>query len=101
MTSDSARSHEMQPHSAPSTSAQAHGVHPRVDGRNDTQQSCSHSARGGHRLLMIACCIPMLIVVGVLVVTGVTDAAAIAYALLCLGLMALMMMLALPGGHRH
>ncbi len=50
---------------------------------------------------MIACCIPMLIVVGVLVVTGVTDAAAIAYALLCLGLMALMMMLALPGGHRH
>lgn len=55
---------------------------------------------GGHGLMMIACCIPMLIIVGILVFTGVAGSGAILYAVLCTAMMALMMF-AMPGGHRH
>ncbi|NMR21576.1 hypothetical protein [Cellulomonas fimi] len=55
---------------------------------------------GRHRLMMIACCVPMLVIVGVLVATGVAGSAAIIYAIVCLGAMAVMM-LAMPGGRHH
>lgn len=58
------------------------------------------SAHSGHGLMMIACCIPMLVIVGILVVTGVAGSGLILYALLCTLMMALMMF-AMPGGHRH
>ena len=58
------------------------------------------SAHGGHGLMMIACCIPMLIIVGILVVTGVAGSGLILYAVLCTAMMALMMF-AMPGGPRH
>ncbi len=48
--------------------------------------------------MMIACCIPMLIVVAALVATGVAGTGAIIYAVVCLGMMWLMMR-AMPGGH--
>lgn len=54
---------------------------------------------GGHALMMLACCVPMLFVVVALVSTGVVGAGAIVYALLCVGMMAAMM-LVMPG-HRH
>lgn len=61
-----------------------------------------HEAKGhghGHGLMMIACCIPMLIVAGTLVATGAAGASAIVFALLCTAMMAAMMF-AMPG-HRH
>lgn len=59
-----------------------------------------HGGHGGHRLMMIACCIPMLLIVGVLVATGAAGTGVIVYAAVCLGMMALMMF-AMRGGHRH
>jgi hypothetical protein len=50
-------------------------------------------------LMMLACCVPMLVVVGVLVVTGVAGTGAIVYALICTGMMAAMMLF-MPG-HKH
>lgn len=46
---------------------------------------------GGHRWMMIACCIPMLLVVAALVITGVAGAGAIVFAGVCLLAMWLMM----------
>ena len=68
------------------------------DERHQAPQA--HGGHGGHGWMMVACCIPMLIIVGVLVATGVVGTGAIVYAVVCLGMMALMM-LAMPGGHHH
>lgn len=46
---------------------------------------------GGHSRLMIACCIPMLVIAIVLVATGVVGAGLIVSALLCTVMMAVMM----------
>ena len=62
---------------------------------SDSEHERSH---GGHRWMMIACCIPMLIVVAALVVSGAAGTGAIIYAVVCLGMMWLMMR-AMPGGH--
>lgn len=62
-----------------------------------TEQQTGHAR---HRLMMIACCIPMLLIVGLLLVTGVAGSAAVVFALVCIGLMGAMMFL-MPGGHRH
>ena len=53
---------------------------------------------GGHRWMMIACCIPMLVVVAALVATGIAGTGAIIYAVVCLAMMWLMMK-AMPGDH--
>lgn len=55
--------------------------------------------RWGHHLMMLACCIPMLLIVGALVVTGVAGTGAIVYALVCTAMMAAMMLF-MPG-HKH
>ena len=39
-------------------------------------------------MMMLACCIPMLLIVGALVVTGVAGTGAIVYALVCTAMMA-------------
>ncbi|MBC7596386.1 MAG: hypothetical protein H7288_21075 [Kineosporiaceae bacterium] len=57
------------------------------------------AGRGGHRLMMIACCVPMLIIVGVLVATGVAGSGFIIYAVACTAMMAMMMFM-MPGD-RH
>jgi hypothetical protein len=41
--------------------------------------------------MMIACCIPMLVIAGALVLTGVANGGAILFALACTAMMALMM----------
>jgi hypothetical protein len=56
-------------------------------------------SRWGHHLMMLACCVPMLLIVGVLVVTGVAGTGAIVYALVCTAMMAAMMLF-MPG-HKH
>lgn len=46
---------------------------------------------GGHGWMMVACCIPMLIIAGVLVVTDVVSVAFLIYAVACLAMMGVMM----------
>ena len=46
---------------------------------------------GGHSWLMIACCIPMLVIAVALVVTGVAPAGLVFAAIACTVMMALMM----------
>ena len=55
-------------------------------------------SHAGHRLLMLACCVPMLVIVGVLLATGAASGGAIGFALLCLAMMAAMMFI-MPSGH--
>ncbi|WP_300641935.1 hypothetical protein [Nocardioides sp.] len=58
----------------------------------------THGAHGGHGLMMIVCCIPMLAIAGLLFLTGVAGSGIIVTALLCTAMMAAMMF-AMPGGH--
>lgn len=51
---------------------------------------------GGHGWMMIACCIPMLVIAGILVVTGVASPAFLVIAVGCTLMMAFMM-----GGMSH
>ena len=48
--------------------------------------------------MMMVCCIPMLVIAGLLVLTGVAGSGIILTALLCTAMMAAMMF-AMPGGH--
>ena len=54
------------------------------DPREHPAEGTAQHGHSGHRLMMIACCIPMLVIVGVLVATGVAGSGAILYALICL-----------------
>jgi hypothetical protein len=60
----------------------------------------SHSGHGGHGLMMLVCCIPMILIAVALVATGVAGSGAIVGALLCTAMMAVMM-LTMPGSHGH
>jgi hypothetical protein len=59
----------------------------------DTQQTPQQDkgTGGGHRWMMIACCIPMLVIAIVLVATGVAGAGFIFVAIMCTAMMAMMM----------
>ncbi len=52
----------------------------------------------GHRWMMLACCVPMLVIVAVLLATGTAGSGAIIFAVACVGIMTAMM-LAMPRGH--
>ena len=56
----------------------------------EAPQQSSHS-HGGHGWMMIACCIPMLVIAVVLVATGVAGVGFIFAAAICTLMMALMM----------
>jgi len=56
------------------------------------------TGHGGQHWMMLACCIPMLLVAVALVVTGVVSAGAIVYALVCVAMMGVMMA---GMGHGH
>ena len=51
---------------------------------------------GGHRWMMLACCVPMLVIAVVLVATGVAGSGLLVGAVVCTVMMALMM-----GGMGH
>ena len=53
----------------------------------------------GHRLLMLACCVPMFLIVFALVASGTAGSGAILFAVLCTVMMGAMMFM-MPG-HRH
>jgi hypothetical protein len=56
----------------------------------DPEGRAAHS-HGGHGWMMIACCIPMLVIAIVLVATGVAGVGFIFVALMCTAMMAMMM----------
>lgn len=93
MERDPRRSPPQWPYSteAPATSETHHSGH---------DPDSEHGAHGGHGLMMIICCIPMLAIAGLLVLTGVAGSGIIISALLCTAMMAAMMF-AMPGGHGH
>lgn len=64
-----------------------------TSGTPDRPAGPAHQPHGGHghTWMMIACCIPMLLVAAVLVVTGVAGVGAPLAALACTVMMALMM----------
>ncbi|MBU4337240.1 MAG: hypothetical protein KJ548_11775 [Actinobacteria bacterium] len=47
---------------------------------------------------MLACCVPMLVVVAALLVSGTASVGTVAFAVVCVALMTLVM-LAMPRGH--
>jgi hypothetical protein len=57
----------------------------------DPAPGASRRSRGGHGWMMIACCIPMLVIAGILVATGVASPGFLAAAVGCTLIMALMM----------
>ena len=62
------------------------------DFRHDLDQPAKHSQSGrGHSWMMIACCIPMLVIAIVLVAAGVVSASFLFVALGCTAMMAFMM----------
>lgn len=66
----------------------------RHDHSSSTEPQPHDGMRGGnmgHRLLMIACCIPMLLIAGALVIAGAVSASFLLYAVACTAMMALMM----------
>ena len=56
----------------------------------------AQGGHGGHGLMMMLMCVPMLLIVGLLVATGVAGAGALVFAVLCMAMMFMM-----PGGHSH
>ena len=64
--------------------------HDPATGHPGSGQAGGHG-RGGHGWMMIACCIPMLAIAGVLVATGVVSPAFLVVAVGCTLMMALMM----------
>ena len=59
-------------------------------GVNDPMRDCQRH-KGGHGRMMIACCIPMLVIAGILVATGAASPSFLAVAVGCTLMMALMM----------
>ena len=59
----------------------------------------SHAGHGAHGLMMIACCIPMLVIAIVLVATGVIGSGFIFVAVMCTVMMAAMMSM-MSGGNQ-
>jgi hypothetical protein len=67
----------------------------------DTHQAPQQDKRDGHAghgWMMIACCIPMLVIAIVLVATGVAGVGFIFAAVMCTAMMAMMMRMMSSGG---
>ena len=59
-----------------------------------------HGSHAGHGWMMILCCIPMLVIAGVLVATGAVSASFLFAALACFAMM-VMMMRGMSGGGQN
>ncbi|WP_310527356.1 hypothetical protein [Nocardioides sp.] len=57
-------------------------------------------AHAGHRWMMLICCVPMIAIVLLLIVSGTAGSSALLWALGCVAMMAAMMFM-MPGGHSH
>lgn len=69
-----------------------HSGYPARDDAPDTDNAASgHGHGSGHSWMMIACCIPMLVIAVALVASGVVSAGFLLVAVGCTAMMALMM----------
>lgn len=103
MSEQSTQERRRQPLDAPPDQPPVAGsASPYSDGPLEEQYppEPSKPGRSGHRWMMLACCVPMLVLVGVLLVTGVAGTGVIVFGALCVAMMGLMMF-AMPGGHGH
>jgi hypothetical protein len=64
-----------------------------------SDQRSQHSGRSGHGWMMIACCIPMLVIAVTLVATRVVGVGLIFGAIMCTVMMAMMMAM-MSGGNQ-
>ncbi|MHB1773114.1 MAG: hypothetical protein ACYCST_15500 [Acidimicrobiales bacterium] len=64
---------------------------PGHDARAHQGHQMGHDGHRGHHWMMMACCVPMVIIVLALVATGTVSVGFILFAVLCVGMMALMM----------
>lgn len=67
-----------------------HEIHEHVD-RDSSGNEQGHGTRRGRHVMMLACCVPMLLIAIVLVVTHVVSASALVFVLACTVMMAFMM----------
>lgn len=79
------------------TNPGAAGSDPNAEQPDEIEGRAGH---GGHGLMMLVFCIPMILLAVGLVATGVAGSGAVVGALLCTAMMAVMM-LAMPGSHDH
>ena len=87
------------PDSGQAPSGQHDAPTPSLRPQNDPGPARHRGHRRGHGLMMLACCVPMLIIAFALAASGAAGAGAILFALLCTAMMAAMMF-AMPG-HEH
>ena len=80
---------------------QDHAGLPHSDREPQDPHGDHQSSGWGHRLMMLACCVPMLILVISLAASGTAGSGALVFALLCVAMMGAMMFLMPGGGHRH
>ncbi len=73
-------------------------VHP--DGTVEPEGPPPRRRLMGHQLMMMVCSIPILVIVGVLILTGVLGPGAVVYVLVCAAMIAAMMFM-MPGGKHH
>jgi len=59
--------------------------------RPSLSEAAQKHGHGGHSWMMIACCIPMLVIAVALVATGVASPGFLFVALMCTAMMAMMM----------
>ncbi len=78
---------------APSGLPRQHPGHEHPTDSGDTDRP-----HRSHRWAMVACCVPMLVIVAVLLATGTAGLGAIVFAVVCVGIMTAMM-LAMPRDH--
>jgi hypothetical protein len=73
---------------------------PEHQGHPSEHQPGAGHRHGGHGLMMMACCVPMIVIAVSLVATGAAGSGLIVTVLLCTAMMAAMMF-AMPGAHGH
>ena len=79
------------------TTPHDHHTHTHSPARRPTNNApTGPGGHRGHHWMMIACCVPMLVIAGVLVATGVVGVGFLVVAVMCTAMMALMM-----GGMNH
>ena len=83
-------SSRVPPASTPRPDGPAHHPHPAPEDGGQTEP-LTGGHRGSHRWMMIACCIPMIVLAVALVASGTANAGALIVALVCTLAMALMM----------
>lgn len=87
------------PDAHPDQATEVHRDHVGATPTHDEQHT-GHSGHGGHGLMMLICCIPVVLLAVTLIASGRFSLGALLPALACVAMMGVMM-LVMPGNHRH